>query len=282
MNQTTLENLYIAIISIVILGSILFFILRYIVISSSVQKKSELLIELKKLNDKYICLFQVFQRKIKIDYICNSLQQYKNNCNRISVTNYLCGRMGENEETWNQLYNKANSNKNIYEKYLNECKIIKNIHGKKSYADIKKITFCFSENQYIDLEEKFYRKEILVPQTSLYIVVTISYTSPAGRNHYASEYKFINENVDELFNKMADRKQAERSIAYQRSLMTCSKRYDILRRDHYKCQICGRSKNEGAKLEVDHIIPLSKGGKTIDANLQTLCHECNQGKKAKL
>jgi len=51
-------------------------------------------------------------------------------------------------------------------------------------------------------------------------------------------------------------------------------RYKILMRDKCKCKICGSSK----QLEVDHIIPVSKGGKTIKNNLRTLCRECNLGK----
>ena len=35
-------------------------------------------------------------------------------------------------------------------------------------------------------------------------------------------------------------------------------------------------------MEYDHIIPLSKGGKTNLNNLQLLCRKCNRGKKDKL
>ncbi len=35
-------------------------------------------------------------------------------------------------------------------------------------------------------------------------------------------------------------------------------------------------------LEVDHIVPISKGGLTIEDNLQTLCWKCNRSKGAKL
>lgn len=61
-------------------------------------------------------------------------------------------------------------------------------------------------------------------------------------------------------------------------------RYDILKRDNYKCVICGRSpaNNDKVKLEVDHIVPVSKGGKNHIENLRTLCDECNLGKAAKL
>ena len=56
----------------------------------------------------------------------------------------------------------------------------------------------------------------------------------------------------------------------------------ILKRDDFKCQKCGISAKDGAKLHVDHIIPVSKGGKTTMDNLQTLCWKCNRSKSDKL
>ncbi len=53
-------------------------------------------------------------------------------------------------------------------------------------------------------------------------------------------------------------------------------RYMILKRDK-KCQLCGNTKDD-APLEVDHILPRSKGGTNNLTNLQTLCRPCNQGK----
>lgn len=57
-------------------------------------------------------------------------------------------------------------------------------------------------------------------------------------------------------------------------------RFIIMRRDNFKCKICGKSpaNNYGIELQVDHIIPWDKGGETIIENLQTLCSECNIGK----
>lgn len=57
-------------------------------------------------------------------------------------------------------------------------------------------------------------------------------------------------------------------------------RYQILKRDNFKCRICGASpaKDSSVELHIDHIIPYSKGGKTTDDNLQTLCAACNLGK----
>ena len=51
----------------------------------------------------------------------------------------------------------------------------------------------------------------------------------------------------------------------------------VLKRDEYTCKICGR-KSPDVILEIDHIKPHSKGGRTVLENLQTLCMECNFAK----
>lgn len=57
-------------------------------------------------------------------------------------------------------------------------------------------------------------------------------------------------------------------------------RYQVLKRDHFKCCACGASpsKDPSVELHIDHIIPWSKGGNTTIDNLQTLCSKCNLGK----
>jgi 5-methylcytosine-specific restriction endonuclease McrA len=64
---------------------------------------------------------------------------------------------------------------------------------------------------------------------------------------------------------------------------------EILMRDGWKCQICGIStpKNRRGTYyknapELDHIIPLSKGGKHIKANVQCACRACNGAKSNKV
>lgn len=57
-------------------------------------------------------------------------------------------------------------------------------------------------------------------------------------------------------------------------------RFRVLLRDNFTCVYCGRNpKEDGVKLEVDHIIPKSRGGTDDIDNLVTACWECNQGKK---
>ena len=59
------------------------------------------------------------------------------------------------------------------------------------------------------------------------------------------------------------------------------KRWQVFERDGWRCVSCGKSADDGAILEVDHILPRSKGGSDDISNLQTLCRECNVGKSNK-
>ncbi len=51
-------------------------------------------------------------------------------------------------------------------------------------------------------------------------------------------------------------------------------RYEVLKAAKFRCELCGVSADECA-LEVDHIVPRSKGGSDEMTNLQALCYVCN-------
>ncbi len=61
-------------------------------------------------------------------------------------------------------------------------------------------------------------------------------------------------------------------------------RYNVLKRDNFRCVICGTSPATSleCKLHIDHIVPWSRGGKTVLENLRTLCEPCNLGKGDKV
>jgi len=56
-------------------------------------------------------------------------------------------------------------------------------------------------------------------------------------------------------------------------------RFEVFKRDTFKCTYCG-STPPNVVLEVDHIIPVAKGGANHIDNLVTSCFECNRGKSA--
>lgn len=65
---------------------------------------------------------------------------------------------------------------------------------------------------------------------------------------------------------MADRKNISNKL-----------RFEIFKRDSFKCQYCGKSAPD-VILNVDHINPVAKGGKNDILNLITACFDCNSGK----
>lgn len=60
--------------------------------------------------------------------------------------------------------------------------------------------------------------------------------------------------------------------------ITKKTRFEVFKRDSFKCQYCGRSAPE-VLLHVDHVDPVSKGGGDDILNLITACFDCNMGKK---
>jgi hypothetical protein len=58
-----------------------------------------------------------------------------------------------------------------------------------------------------------------------------------------------------------------------------SHRMRILKRDEFRCRICGRRSTDhvDVELHIHHIRPWAQGGVTEDSNLITLCHTCHKG-----
>ena len=54
-------------------------------------------------------------------------------------------------------------------------------------------------------------------------------------------------------------------------------RFKTLKRYGFTCQYCGRMPPV-CTLQIDHIVPRSRGGKTVEENLTVSCAECNLGK----
>ena len=55
-------------------------------------------------------------------------------------------------------------------------------------------------------------------------------------------------------------------------------RFEVFKRDGFKCVYCGRDVSDGVKLVADHIYPRAKGGLYTMDNLVTACEDCNLGK----
>lgn len=133
----------------------------------------------------------------------------------------------------------------------------------------------------VESELGFEPVEKIYYQVSSY---TFQYISAGGKSSISTDIRLDLENLERFIQYLAERVNFIKSNAGQRSLMTKLLREKIKQRDNYTCQNCSNSiqKEPNLLLEIDHILPISKGGITSENNLQALCWKCNRSKGAKI
>ncbi|WP_372697095.1 HNH endonuclease [Arthrobacter sp. JSM 101049] len=126
----------------------------------------------------------------------------------------------------------------------------------------------------------------LSPITVPYPQYKFQYTSAGGNSGQSTGIRLDVPTLEALAKTLVQKIRWAKSAAGQRALMTARLRGEIKARDHHTCQnpACGISvaAEPHLLLEVDHILPVSKGGLSTPDNLQTLCWRCNRTKGAKL
>lgn len=111
-----------------------------------------------------------------------------------------------------------------------------------------------------------------------------SYTSGGGMVQRSFSVPMTEENILKLIQLLESKLTMKDFSKEQRNLLTKKLRDKIKMRDNFTCCTCGNSiyKEKNLLLEIDHIVPISKGGYTIEENLQTLCWKCNRSKGSKI
>ena len=196
----------------------------------------------------------------------NSLAAFR----RINYGNELLNYVRSNQMFFLEQIRKANENQKSYNQYCAEFSYIQKTQKTNWNSNLK-----------MNIENSIIAKNKLSPVCTINITIENVYISPQGRNRYYDSHTFYQTEIINTFSKIKEQQTFEAKKHEERSKMSDSLRYDILKRDGFKCTICGATAQDGAKLHVDHIVPVSKGGKTIKSNLRTLCSSCNLGKSDK-
>ncbi len=200
----------------------------------------------------------------------------------LDIEDYLIDLIDQNESFFSNIIQVISSNITTYSNYMSRAQAITST----ATEDFCK-SFGFSLEKFLWYEERIFKSKTLrEPQIDVVIHCKATYTSPQGRNHYCKEESYHYVDLKRVFEHTmelkAQRQTRQYHIKVERAKMTDSLRYDILKRDNFRCQICGSTQHDGVKLHVDHIIPVSKGGLTVESNLRTLCDRCNMGKSDKI
>lgn len=165
---------------------------------------------------------------------------------------------------------------------LKEAKVIIDNYKKDYDQYIQSVPYYVLAND----EDGFYSRLglAIIDEAVLNVEYKFTYTSDGGMAQRSFTVPMNEENIIELINQLESKLSKEALTKEQRALMTTKLRAFIKKRDNYTCCLCGNStyKEPNLLLEVDHIIPISKGGLTLEENLQTLCWKCNRSKGAKI
>lgn len=168
--------------------------------------------------------------------------------------------------------------------------VVSRFTNAKSNLDMRlaQIEADFNPPKFI---KKYYRDELLkhlevnIPKIHFYFPQYIfEYVSAGGNSSQRTTIKLDDLTIEALIEYIDDNIKRSKTAKAQRSLMTKKLREFIKRRDNYTCQNCYASvaQQNLLLLEVDHIIPISKGGLSTKDNLQTLCWKCNRTKSNKI
>ena len=192
----------------------------------------------------------------------------------ISCQDYLTYELVYKQKEVSKALKDTLSNKINYEEYSKRVDEIK-VFGVYT-KDIEKLKI----QKLRKTESKLFLQEKQRPQISFGISVTLSLTNIQGRYRTSKHRQFDAGEIKTTITKL-NQKQGKfytnRDIwdsicRVERGKVTNKMRFYIYNRDGYRCRKCGRKTKD---LEIDHIYPIAKGGKTTMDNLQTLCHKCN-------
>lgn len=142
-----------------------------------------------------------------------------------------------------------------------------------------------NEGKLIQIEKNILNSLMLKPTTNFSINIKLWLTNINGQPRTSKTGTFNETTIEEILSKLTHKidgfytdDEIWQSICrVERGRVSNKMRFAIYERDGYRCKKCHRS-GQFTDLEIDHIFPISKGGKSEFDNLQTLCSSCNASK----
>lgn len=240
--------------------------------ANRVDETSRMLHQLNKLNESYH-FHKGIKKTERLTKPCNSKAQF----DKIKLENFFKAVAEENIQHYDDMLSKIEANRMLYREYTSECDAI------RSSADRSAIKgYVIPLFLYRIFESYLFKKNKVTPRIDTNFVIRATYVSAKGKNSYQRTYNYSLVEARRVLDEVHLSIERKKTKEYQRAIMSDGLRYEIMHRDGFKCQLCGRSAKDGAILHVDHIVPVSKGGKTEKNNLRILCDQCNLGKRNRI
>lgn len=256
------------------IGLLIFLSIREKINDRKVINSNEKLKKLKLINDK--TKFKDLKTEIYIDKHYDN----KTHFNRIEPGYLMSSFIRDNIDSIAMYIRDIKFNR---EELLEYKETLKKLFSEQT--DDKYLLLKMRKKEYIKREKKIFKRNIIKPVVDCEVEVEMTYRSAKGQVNLSKNNTFNFDDLYSAYNSVSrnslDRQTAKNLKLVERGEVNDSLRFDVFVRDNYKCVICGASADAGTRLHVDHIIPISKGGKSNINNLQTLCERCNIGKSDK-
>lgn len=233
---------------------------------------SEAINQLKEINKKYQFLpIKKFEYRNTYD----NIDFY----DAISCKDYLIYQLQfKQKDAWKEI-EKSKSNRELLNQYSREIADSHLVYGKFN-GDAS----SYKMSKLIKYEKAEVKRITFSPVTHFHAKVTLVRTLINNRRMESKSKLFIEQEIIDILNKLKYKKGSfylddniwQSICRVERGKVSNKMRFAIYNRDHNRCRKCGSRYN----LEIDHIYPIAKGGKSTYDNLQTLCHRCNAKKGA--
>lgn len=231
-----------------------------------------------------LCLNDKYENKLRCESAYFLTHTYDNAdfFNDISCEDYLVYMLQERKNEILQKMKMVEFCKRNYTSYINEVEKIDSFGKFKSSID------GYDLDDLLKTEKEIFEDETFESLADFEVEIILYCAKMNGEIVDYKEQTFNKAEVMDLIDRLNDRSgyyYNDRGIwnslcRVERGKVSNKLRFEIFERDGYKCRYCGRGEDE-CKLEVDHIKPISKGGKSTYDNLQTLCEDCNKQKDDK-
>ena len=256
---------------------IFFGIIAVIIVVCSIHAKyesfasdhSEALKTLERINYEYRPMFKKVEH-FQMTHSYDNIDFYS----ETSCKDYLTYQLVYEQKDIRQALKDTLYNKNLYGLY------IKDIEKKCSLGKFDNDVLTKNKELLLSKEKKLFEKNQIIAQTTFSIPVRLNRTNINGVYQTSKHEVFFAEEIKDILNKLSqkngnfylNREVWDSICRVERGKVSHKMRFAIFERDHHRCRRCGSTYN----LEIDHIIPIAKGGKSTYNNLQTLCHRCNK------
>lgn len=195
----------------------------------------------------------------------------------VSCQDYLIYQLQFKKDYFITQFDLAKRNNERYKAYCAE------INSKCRPGEFDCEIGSLDRKRLLAIEKQEVEKRIKYPRVEFRIVVTLYLARMNGQVYDKKSEVFDERNVYALLSRLQNKSGAyyrDRAIwdalcRVERGRVSNKMRFAVMERDGYRCCHCGRAEGTAGDLEIDHIIPISKGGKSTFENLQTLCHRCN-------